>query len=179
MRITTRLLGEEYFDYQLQEYENVNAPFFAHLEAQRIARFRFVVMSYFLATRELLDQVEPALVNMARDLRPEAVVMLLGAPGHDVIHANVEALMRAAHFRKLQEIPDDMETGTTLERVVKEAQYNIYQHVASIAGESALTRDGYPDFWTPEPSAKVRTGFRLTVFRKGRWPTPPSKWRRA
>lgn len=80
--------------------------------------------------------------------------------------------MRAAHFRKLQEIPDEMETGTTLDWVIKEVQYNIYRHVASIVGESALTRAGYPDFWTPEPSAKVRTGFRLTVFRKGRWPTP-------
>jgi SAM-dependent methyltransferase len=172
-----RLLDEEYFDYELQQYENVNVPFIAHLEAQRIARFRLVVMSYFLTTRELLDQIEPVLINMARDLRPGAVVVLIGAPGHDAIHTNVEALVRAAHFRKLQEIPDDMETGTSLERVIKRAQYEIYQHVASITGESVLTRDGYPNFWTAESSAKVRTGFRLTAFRKGRWPATRSKWR--
>lgn len=166
-----RLLAIDDFNEFEGEFEPAFSEYEAHCEAQRIARFRLVVMSYFLTTAAALKQFEAALAGLVRDLRPGSVVMLVGAPGHEPIHREVDKIMEFGHFRRLPEIPDELDTGVDLEVIVKRTQYRVYEHLASIVGEERLPRDGYPDYWNPEPPPKVQTSFRLTVFRKGRWPT--------
>lgn len=170
-----RLLAEEDFNEFEGEFEPAFSEYEAHCEAQRVARFRLVVMSYFLTTPEALRQFETALTGLVRDLRPGSVVMLLGAPGHERIHREMERTMESGHFRRLHEVPDELDTGTDVEVIIKRAQYRVYEHLAGIVGEERLPREGYPDYWNPEPSRRVQTNFRLTAFRKGRWPTPRKK----
>jgi SAM-dependent methyltransferase len=164
------LLREEDFNEIEGEFEPAFTEYEANLEAQGVARFRFVVISYFLTTPEALKQFETALVELVRDLRPGSVVMLLGAPGHEPIHREVESIMHVGHFRRLPEVPEQLDTTGELEAMLKRTQHRIYEHLESVVGRDRLPRDGYPDFWNPEPHPKVQTAFRLTAFRKGRWP---------
>jgi SAM-dependent methyltransferase len=164
------LLSEEDWN----EIEGVAEPafteYFANLEAQGVARFRCVVMSYFLTTPEGLKLFETALTELARDLRPGSVVILLGAPGHEPIHREVQTILDAGHFRRLLEVPEQLDTAGELEVTIKRGQQRVYEHIASIVGEHGLPRDGHPDYWNPEPHRRVQTEFRMTAFRKGRWP---------
>ena len=164
------LLREEDFNEFEGEFEPAFTEYEANLEAQGVARFRFVVMSYFLTTPEALQLFQTALVELVRDLRPGSVVMLLGAPGHEPIHRDVESIMDAGHFRRLPEVPEQLDTTDELEAMLKRSQHRVFEHLASIVGADRLPRDGYPDYWYPEPHPKVQTAFRLTAFRKGRWP---------
>jgi hypothetical protein len=81
-------------------------------------------MSYFLTIPEALKHFETALVELVRDLRPGSVVMLLGAPGHEPIHREMETIMDAGHFRRLLHVPEQLETPRELEVMLKGSELN-------------------------------------------------------
>jgi len=103
-RYQQQLLSEtdEYFDEIRQEPTSdlIYSADDANEIANSLHRYRLIVFSNFLTTKETLVKFEANLVDILVDARPGSVVMILGGKGEPYpdIYANADRLARAAGF---------------------------------------------------------------------------------
>jgi hypothetical protein len=167
---------EVWWDPETQEYEEIFDPAGAAESANSLFRYRLVIFSNFLTLEAEVDAFESKLRALFQDLRPGAVVILLGATGdtYQRIYAHIAALARKAGLREARWHTDSLgriDPNDEAAQRIKESQYRVYQHLESLVGPAALNRSNrWPDYWNPNPSPKARPRFALRIFRRGRWP---------
>jgi hypothetical protein len=167
---------EEWWDPETEQYEEIYSPLIASEFANSLFRYRLVVLSNFLTLESHVENFTAELHSLFRDLRPGAVVIVLGSTGdsYQKIYERVtdiareERLLEADwHTDSLGRIPRHDESA----RLIKSAQNRVYRWLEGVVGAERLERDkAWPDYWTVEPSAKSRPKFALRIFRRGRWP---------
>jgi len=144
--------------------------------ANRLHRYRLVVLSNFLSIGNSVARYRPQLESLFADLRPGAAVLVLGATGDDYlrIYRRVSRIARehallpvSAQEVRMYRAYADLKAS---ERI-KFMQYQVFAYLADLAGDTALARDPEcPDYWSPLPSPKSKPKFAFRLFRKGRWP---------
>ncbi len=167
---------EEYWDEETGQYEEIYDPVTASADAERLFRFRLVVLSNFLTLESDVQRLDAELRALFEDLKPGGVVVVLGAIGdsYQKIYEHLSSLAQATgladagwHSDQLGAIDQDDEAP----HIIKAAQHRVYQHIEQLVGPGSLRREpAWPDYWDPQPSPKARSRFALRVYRSGRWP---------
>jgi len=167
---------ERYWDDETEQYEEIYDPVAAAADAERLFRYRLVVLSNFLTLQSEVERFETELRALFGDLKAGGVVLVLGATGDSYrkLYEWLSLLAQDAGLRAAGWHRDSLgriEATDEAARVIKETQYRVYQHIEGLVGPSSLkTGKAWPDYWDPRPSAKARPQFALRVFRSGRWP---------
>jgi len=165
-----------WWDPETQSYEEIFDPAGAAEIANCLFRYRLVIFSNFLTLEAEVDDFEPEMRALFQDLRPGAVVIVLGATGdaYQRIYARIAALARNAGLREAMWHTDSLgriDPTDEAAQWIKESQYRVYQYLESLVGTDALDRSKrWPDYWNPTPSHRARPRFALRIFRRGRWP---------
>lgn len=168
---------ERYWHEETEQYEEIYDPVSASAEAERLFRYRLVVLSNFLTVESDLERFEAELRKLFEDLKAGGIVLVLGATGdsYQKVYERLSSLALESGLRDAGWHADNLariEPTDPSARVIKEAQHRVFRHIAGLVGSSAFQRGkAWPDYWSPEPSPKARPQFALRVFRSGRWPT--------
>jgi hypothetical protein len=167
---------ERYWDEETRQYEEIYNPVTAAADAERLFRYRLIVLSNFLTLESEVARFEPELRALFEDLKAGGVVLVLGATGdsYQKLYERLSSLAHSAglteagwHTDSLGRIEPDDEAAV----VIKAAQHCVYQHIERLVGSSSLPRGkDWPDYWDARPSPKARPQFALRLFRSGRWP---------
>jgi hypothetical protein len=171
---------EQWWDEETQQYEEIYDTVGAAADAERLFRYRLVVLSNFLTLDSEVEQFEKELRMLFEDLKAGGVVMVLGATGdsYQRVYKRLTTLALDAGLGGAAWHTDalgDIEPGDEMAHVIKAAQYRVYRHIEQLVSPESLKRDNaWPDYWDPKPSPKARPRFALRVFRSGRWPTTKS-----
>ncbi|MDD9985539.1 MAG: hypothetical protein OXQ31_04625 [Spirochaetaceae bacterium] len=164
---------ETYWDPDEQEYQQWDNSEIAAEDSNALFRYRIVVFSNFLTMGNDVSRYETELRILFRDLRPGAVVIILGATGdhYQAIYSDLARLASDEGLRCGEWDSDGLgdRVGGFLARI-KAAQFDVYRHLEGLASASALCRVSHPDYWVSAPSPKTKTKFALRVFRRGKWP---------
>ena len=167
---------ETYWDEETQQYEEIYTPDWADAEAERLFRYRLIVLSNFLTLEADVERFRESLSLLFGDLKAGGVVLMLGGTG-DAYQKIYERVAAIAHEVGLLEPTSEIDTTSRLRddaaaRIIKVAQHRVYQHISGLVGIEALQRQkAWPDYWTEKPSPRARPRFAFRVFRSGRWPT--------
>jgi len=166
--------AQEYWDPETGEYE-VFGDYGAAETADSLFRYRLVVFSNFLTVGSAVETHSRDLELLFADLRPGAVIIVLGGTGtsYQDIYERIADIARRAGLREAGWHTDTLgriKPTDSVAKLVKESQHRVYQYLAAVVGSDGLKRDrAWPDYWSPKPSARARPKFSLRVFRKGRW----------
>lgn len=167
---------EEYWDGETGQYEEIYSPGSAYGDAERLFRFRLVVLSNFLTLESEVEKFEPELRSLFQDLRAGGVVVVLGATGdsYQKIYQQLSLVAQNARLAEAGWHSDDLgelDAEDKAPYIIKTAQNRVYQHIERLVGLDALERTpAWPDYWNAQPSLRARPRFALRVFRSGRWP---------
>jgi hypothetical protein len=167
---------EEQWDPETGQYEEVYSPSAASEFANSLFRYRLVVFSNFLTLESDVEKFTTELHSMFRDLRPGAVVIVLGSTGdsYQKIYERIAAIAREEGLLEAGWHTDTLgriEPQDEVACLIKSAQNRVYRRLEGLIGADKLEKDkAWPNYWTAEPSAKSRPKFSLRVFRFGRWP---------
>lgn len=166
---------ETCWDPETQEYEEFYNPD-AAAEPDGLFRYRMVVFSNFLTLELEVGKFEAELRRLFRDLRPGAVVIVIGARGNPYpqIYERVAAVAKEEgltqadwHTDNLGRIGHEDDAA----RLINQAQHRLYRYLEQAVGADALVKSSaWPDYWTSMPSPQARPRFGLRIFRRGRWP---------
>ena len=171
---------ERYWDQETGQYEEIYEPVTAAADAERLFRYRLVVLSNFLTLESEVERFETELRALFEDLKAGGVVLVLGATGdsYQKLYDRLSSVARNAGLSRADWHNDNLgriERDDEAARVIKETQHRVYRHIEGLVGSSSLKRGKtWPDYWDPRPSPKARPRFALRVFRSGRWPNTKS-----
>ena len=168
--------AQEYWDEDAGQYGEICDLDTAYAEAERLYRFRLIVLSNFLTLDSDLRRFENELQALFEDLRAGGVVIVLGATGdsYQRIYERIALLARGAGLTDggwHRDHLGEWDPNDAAPQIIKEAQHRVYQHLERLAGPTSLRRESaWPDYWTAQPSSRARPRFALRVYRRGRWP---------
>lgn len=80
------LLQQDFYNPELGEYEPLSNPYLANLETQGLFRYRFITLSNFLTNETIFEGTRESLGGIFSDLRPGAVVLVIGGCGSHYPH---------------------------------------------------------------------------------------------
>ena len=157
---------ETYWDEDEQEYGEWDNSEIAAEASNALYRYRIVVFSNFLTMGNDVSRYETELRTLFRDLRPGAVVIVLGATGdrYQEIYRRIDRLACDEGLRRGEwdtDILGDQIDGFIAR--VKCVQFDVYEHLKGLASS------------VQAPSRRTRTKFALRVFRRGKWPISGSE----
>lgn len=167
---------EEYWDDETGQYEEFYDPVSAFADAERLYRFRLVVLSNFLTLTSDVRRFSSELRDLFEDLKPGGIVVVLGATGdsYQDIYKQLSLIAQGAGLMDAGWNSDSLgepDRDDESPYIIKNAQHRVYQHIEQLVGPESLRKGpAWPDYWNAQPSSRARLRFALRVFRSGRWP---------
>ena len=167
---------ESWWDPETGEDEEIYDPVGAAESASRLHRYRLVVLSNFLTLPTDVERWREELCALFKDLRPGAVVVVLGGSGGKYTGIYQSATQIAKESRLREEDWASYESASKppsddVALLIKGSQHRVYLALEELAGADSLSRDkAWPDYWNPVPSPDARYRFSLRIYRRDRWP---------
>lgn len=163
---------KEYFNSESDTWDNDWTISEANDIANRLYRFRLIILSNFLTLSETIDRFKNEIVALFKDLRPGSVVLIIGAYGehYNNIYFKLEQLALQSGIRRISWVDNLMGEISWADHAdrMKAFHFAVFQHISSLCDPDTLPRKDHPDYWNPKPSPKFRRKFALRVFRKGK-----------
>lgn len=130
---------EGYWDGETEQYEEIYCPGSAYADAERLFRFRLVVLSNFLTLESDVERFESELRSLFEDLRPGGVVIVLGATGdsYQKIYEQLSLVAQNAGLTEAGWHSDDLgelDPEDTAPYIIKMAQHRVYLHIERLVG---------------------------------------------
>lgn len=169
-RYCRSLLSEEYFNEIIGEREPIYTDAEAHNAAQGLHRYRLVILSNFLTKPEIVDFFKKDIRTMLEDLRPGAVVMLIGALGgqYPKVYELFQNIASSAGLEScLSEYAIASAESPEVQDIIYDAQMQVYQHITALAPEPLkYVRDITEHFTSSESPRRWKSRSALLAFRK-------------
>lgn len=132
-RAYNSLLQQDSYNPEVGEYEPLFNPYLANLETQGLFRYRLITLSNFLTNRAILGDTRESLSETFSDLRPGAVVLVIGGCGShypqiyqflDELAKNSGLSLKLAGFKVAAEERE--------QRIILEAARRVAAHVQDL-----------------------------------------------